>query len=177
MPEGHAVLLDREGRSVLRFQRVLAQRPERVWRALTDPGELQAWHPTPFRFEPTDGGAVTFIPTPGAPEMPPGRVLAYRPPGLLAYTWGDDRLQFTVEPQEQGSLLTLEHSFEDRLKAARDGAGWHLCLRALQASLDGRPVPGRADDGRVPRDWPQLNGEYQQRFGIAPEQATPPPPR
>ena len=48
MPDEHAVLPEREGRSVLRFERLLAHPRERVWRALTEREELEAWHPTPF---------------------------------------------------------------------------------------------------------------------------------
>jgi uncharacterized protein YndB with AHSA1/START domain len=175
MPDQHAVLLEREGRSVLRFERELAHDPERVWRALTEPQELEAWHPTPFRIAPEPGGAVEFIPSDDAPEMPQGRVLAYDPPSLLSYTWGEGELRFTVAPRERGCLLTLEHTFDDRFKAARDGAGWHLCLGALEARLDDRPAPAVAEGERLPGGWRELNGEYQQRFGIAPEQATPPP--
>ena len=44
MPDEHAVLLERNGRSVLRFERLLDHPRERVWRALTERGELEAWH-------------------------------------------------------------------------------------------------------------------------------------
>jgi uncharacterized protein YndB with AHSA1/START domain len=177
MPEQHAVLLERGGRPMLRFRRHLQHRPERVWSALTDRAELDGWHPTPFELEPRVGGAVRF-PAESGPAMAPGRVLSYDPPRLLAYTWGEDELRWTLEPSEEGCLLELEHVFDDRLKAARDGAGWHLCLLALRERLDGVSVP-RPDEGmaeqRLPDGWTELNGEYQQRFGISPEQATPVP--
>jgi uncharacterized protein YndB with AHSA1/START domain len=176
MPDEHAVLLEREGRAVLRFERLLGHDRERVWRALTDRDDLDAWHPTPFELEPAVGGSVTFHATKGAPEMPDGRVLAYEPPSLLAYSWGEDELRFELAVHEDGCLLTLEHTFEDRFKAARDGAGWHLCLGALSAALDGRAVPGLGEGERLPGGWQELNGDYQQRFGISPEQATPVPP-
>ena len=51
-----AILQDQEGRAVLRFERKLAHPPERVWRALTERGELTGWHPTPFEIEPEAGG-------------------------------------------------------------------------------------------------------------------------
>src|SRR5947209_3711923 len=69
------LLSDDEGRSVLRFERRLSHSPERVWRALTERPELTRWHPTPFSFEPSVGGEVTFHPEPGAPPMPAGEVL------------------------------------------------------------------------------------------------------
>jgi len=175
MSDEHAVLIERDGRSVLRFRRLLAQTPAAAWEALTRTEALRSWHPTPFRLEPRTGGAVEFLPGTEGGQMPPGRVLAYEPERLLAYTWGEDELRFTIEPRREGCLLTLEHAFADRLKAARDGAGWHLCLRALEAALQGRPVPGVEPGGRLPGGWPELNEEYQRRFGISPGQATPVP--
>jgi len=170
-----AVLQDEEGRAVLRFQRRLAHPPSRVWRALTATEELAGWHPTPFEFEPAVGGRVTYRTDLGGPSMPPGRVLEYDPPRAFAYTWGGDEVRFELQQQPEGCLLTLTHAFADRLKAARDAAGWDLCLLALASRLDGAPVPSRGKAQRIPEGWSELNREYDERFGIAPEQATPPP--
>jgi len=179
MPNQHALLsTDERGRSVLRFERVLSHSRERVWRALTERGELQGWHPTPFEMEPRVGGAIRYAPMEGVQDvLPTGRVLAYEPPELLAYTWAEDELRWSLQGHERGCLLMLEHSFEDRMKAARDGAGWHLCLIALQSGLDGAPAPKRGHGESLPDGWEELNGQYQERFGILPEHATPPPPR
>ena len=90
---------------------------------------------------------------------------------------GRGRAALELEERGDGCLLTLEHSFEDRFKAARDGAGWHLCLIALQEGLDGahRPQPGHGE--RLPGGWSELNDHYQRRFGISSAEATPPPER
>jgi uncharacterized protein YndB with AHSA1/START domain len=175
MPDDHAVLIERDGRHVLRFERLLDHPRERVWRALTEADELQAWHPTPFRLEPRSGGTVAFLPSPGVPEMGSGRVLACEKPSLLVHSWGEDELRWTLEQRGDGCLLALEHSFADRLKAARDGAGWHICLIALAARVDGREVPDRGSAQRLPGGWSELNAEYLQRFGITAEEATPIP--
>jgi uncharacterized protein YndB with AHSA1/START domain len=173
MPE-HAVLLERDGRSVLRFERELSQSRERVWRALTERDELQAWHPTPFELA---GDRVEFLPSPAAPDFGTGRLLAFEEPSLIAYEWGEDELRWTLSERGHGCLLTLEHSFGDRFKAARDGAGWHVCLIALGALLDGTAVPGKGSARELPGGWSELNADYQRRFGIAPEDATPVPDR
>jgi uncharacterized protein YndB with AHSA1/START domain len=175
MPDDHAVLLERDGRSVLRFERLLGHPRERVWRALTERDQLEAWHPTPFLFEPRPGGGVSFLPSPGVPEMGTGRVLACDEPSLLVHTWGEDELRWTLEERGGDCLLTLEHSFADRFKAARDGAGWHICLIALSARLDDREVPAKGGPERLPEGWSELNEEYLRRFGIARQQATPIP--
>ena len=40
-------------------------------------------------------------------------------------------------PDGDGCVLTLINRFDEIGKAARDAAGWHACLDALEASLDG----------------------------------------
>jgi hypothetical protein len=47
---------------------------------------------------------------------------------------------------------------------------------ALASDLDGRPEPPGGDPNE-PGPWDGLNAEYQARFGISPEEATPPPVR
>src|SRR5271166_926308 len=178
MPQAtYANLQDENGRSALRFERTLPYPAERVWQALTTHDELSAWHPTPFELERVAGGQIRFLATAGGPEMPPGRVLAYDPPHRLAYTWGDDELRFELRRHDGCCLLRLTHVFGDRLKAARDAAGWHLCLDALSSSLAGAPGARRGTQPRLPGGWSELNDEYQQRFGISAEEATPPPAR
>jgi uncharacterized protein YndB with AHSA1/START domain len=176
--DAHAVLEDHDGRSALRFERALAYTPERVWQALTRRDELLDWHPTPFQLQaspPTPGCQVRFIAAEGGPEIPDGELLAYDRPRALAYTWGEDELHWELRPDGGGCVLRLTHIFDDRFKAARDAAGWDLCLGALSSSLDAAPRPQRGSQPRLPQGWEALNREYQQRFGIVPEQATPPP--
>jgi uncharacterized protein YndB with AHSA1/START domain len=179
MPTGaHAVLQDHDGEHALVFERMLAHPPERVWRALVTPDGLADWHPTPFELDPGSpepGARIRYIRTEGAPEMPEGELLEYDPPRLLAHSWGEDRLRWELRAHDGGTALRLTHTFADRFKAARDGAGWHLCLQALSDSLEQLPRPRHGNEPRLPDDWSGLNQEYQRRFGIAPEQATPPP--
>jgi Activator of Hsp90 ATPase homolog 1-like protein len=107
--------------------------------------------------------------------MPDGEVTEWDPPRVLAHTWGEDRLRWELRPHDDGCLLILIQIFEDRMKAARDAAGWHLCLDVLAVALDGAPVDRSAHSERPPEDWKELNRAYEERFGILPEQATPPP--
>jgi hypothetical protein len=84
MPDEHAVLArDERGRSVLRFERLLSHPPEKVWRALTEQGALDAWHPTPFDLDPTVGGEVRYASNEGDRGLPAGRVL----PTSALYCW------------------------------------------------------------------------------------------
>ena len=172
---GSATLLEDGGRTCLRFERVLAHPREKVWRALTAASELAAWHPSPFEFEPRVGGRVTFNSELGGPEMPEGEVREYDPPTALAYTWGEDLLRWELAEHPDGCVLVLTHAFDDRFKAARDAAGWDLCLEALPAALEGHAPAEAARPRAIPEGWRELNAGYERRFGIAPERATPPP--
>lgn len=173
---GDAVLEDHQGRTVLRFERALPHPPERVWDALTEPDELRNWHPSPFELDPRVGGTVRFVPPQGGASGD-GVVIAYEPPRVLAYSWGEDELRWQIEPDGSGSRLVLTHTFDDRLKAARDAAGWDVCLAALERSLTGEDGAAPIGEAAISAGWAELNRGYQERFGIAPEDATPPPSR
>jgi uncharacterized protein YndB with AHSA1/START domain len=171
-----AVLQDQDGRAMLRFERVLPHPPEKVWRALTERDELASWHPSLPKFEPVAGGTVTYSPE-GGWQAPDGEVTEYDPPRVLGYTWGEDHLRWEVQPREDGCALVLVHTFDDRFKAARDAAGWQMCLDNLSRLLDGAQKPPGEEPGEVPPEWSALNRQYETLFGIPPEKATPPPGR
>lgn len=87
-------------------------------------------------------------------------------------------MRWELSEHEQGCLLVLMHTFDDRNKAARDAAGWHLCLNALSDSLSGQAherVEVVGEGGMIPPQWSDLNTAYQREFHISAQQATPPP--
>jgi uncharacterized protein YndB with AHSA1/START domain len=163
MPQPNGVLEEVNSRPALHFERFLPHSPERDWRTLTDPQKQVAWHPTPARFEPKPGGRVHFVEGGDVPDMPDGVVTDFEPRRVLGYTWGEkgagaDHLRWELRPHNCGCLLILVQSFEDRLKAARDGAGWHICHDALAVDLDGHK--GASDsDPQAASPWQELNGE------------------
>ncbi len=69
----------------------------------------------------------------------------------------------------EGTELTLLDTLDVRGKAARDGAGWHGCIDALQIELNG---DGGAPE--APGSWRVLQAHYAKSFG--PEAATIGPP-
>ena len=86
----------------------------------------------------------------------------------MELVWEDEeRLRLELVPDGDGCVLTLINVFDEIGKAARDAAGWHACLDALEASLDGVEVP--ADR------WGEVHPGYVERFG--PEAATLGPPK
>ena len=165
-------MLERAGeRWRLRFTRRLAHPPERVWRSLTEPGRLAASFPGRLIGDLTIVGApLRFEHEAGAYEPFDGEVLACVPPQLLEFRWGPDTIRFEVAPAGEGSTLTLIDTFAQLGKAARDGAGWHVCLERLEQALGGDTAPVAVAARRR-----QVDPDYIDRFG--PEGSTLGPPQ
>jgi uncharacterized protein YndB with AHSA1/START domain len=153
----------------LKFRRELRHPPAKVWKALTEPEQLDAWFPTTVIGDRTAGAPLRF--TFRGEDLPPfdGEMLAYEPCSLLEFRWGPDVLRFELEPVGLHTVLTLTDTFEELGKAARDGAGWHVCLDGLAEHLDGVAPPPDAD-----QRWQRVHPGYVEQFG--PEAATIGPP-
>ncbi len=134
--------VEHEGRPAVRFERRYPHPAERVWAAVSESDELARWFPSQVEVEPRAGGRITFS---GDPNMPPssGTVLAYDPPRRLAFTWGGDELHLTVEPDGAAACtLTLLNVLEAPDTAARNAAGWAVCLAELDKDLSDGSADG-----------------------------------
>ncbi len=152
---------------MLRFRRPLQHPPEKVWRALTEDGHLAAWFPTTIEGERRAGAPLRFSFRAGEAEPFDGEMLAFEPPSLLELRWADDVLRFELEPAGAGCVLQLSVTFPEHGKAARDGAGWHVCLERLETECDGTAAP--------PADrWRAVHARYVEALG--PEASTIGPP-
>ena len=156
-----ATLETGDGRSTLRFERVLAHPRARVWRAVTDPDELAQWFPSAVVYEPRVGAPMQFD-FGGAHDIDawPGEVLAWEPERVFAFAWGTDQLRFELaDTADGGTRLVFTHAFaHEPGKEARDAAGWEACLAAFGALLESRPKPG-------PDAWSGYAATYAERFG------------
>jgi uncharacterized protein YndB with AHSA1/START domain len=158
-----------DGRCRLRFVRTLAHPLDRVWRAITEPEHLAVWFPTTIEGARTAGAALRFtFPQNQAPPFD-GQVVAFEPTSLFEFQWGPDTIRVELEPSDRGTRLTLFDTLEERGKAARDAAGWHTCLDALAAALDGSTAARDAMNA-----WATVHPHYVEDFG--PEAATIGPP-
>ena len=152
-----------ENRPALRFERRLSHPVEVVWRAITSSEELVQWFPSRVEVDELRPGAeMTFrfenMPI-DAPSTMTGRVTEFDPPRVFEFFWGEDHLRFELEPaagSEDTCLLRLTVLLDSREKAARDAAGWHVCLDRLSQCLAGRDAGGR-------EGWRGLYEEYQRR--------------
>jgi uncharacterized protein YndB with AHSA1/START domain len=130
-----------EGRPAVRFQRTYAHPIERVWDAVATPEGLKHWFPSAVEIEPRSGGQVAFS---GDPLAGPatGTVLVFDPPEHLAFTWSNDELHFDLERLgDTHCRLTLVNVLEAADTAARNAAGWSVCL----GEFDKHIADGRAD--------------------------------
>ncbi|HWF53263.1 MAG TPA: SRPBCC domain-containing protein [Solirubrobacteraceae bacterium] len=155
----------------LRYERRLQHAPELVWRALTEDEHLDAWFPTTIEGERATGAPLRFA-FPAELSVPPmeGRVLTFDPPRLLEFVWGPDTLRFELHADGRATRLVFTVTLEAIGKAARDGAGWHVCLENLVLDLNGE-AHRAGQDGR----WRQVHPAYVAGFG--PDAATDGPPQ
>lgn len=149
----------------LRFTRHLAHAPGKVWRAVIEAEHRDAWFPQRIVGEWRVGAPLTFTSEFGDFD---GEVTAFEPGTLVEFRWGTDLIRIEVSPDAGGTLLVLSDTFGEQGKAARDAAGWHVCLDALEASLDEQPVAGTRER------WQQVHPEYVERFGPAAATIGPP---
>jgi len=156
--------------------------PERVFRAITEPGEIVRWWGSDQLYRTTNhvadlrpGGAWRSEGkgADGTPFAVEGEFILVEPPHRLSMSWkpGWDggnvtTVTFLLEPTEQGTRLTLRHEgFVERATSCRDHAdGWQRVLGWLagyaspNADMAGmkyfltRLVPPRPDFPRTMSD-------------------------
>ena len=136
-----------EGKPAVRFERVYPHPVERVWRSITVPEEMASWFPSTVEVDLRERGAMHFTFDPNLAEPMDGRVVELDPPKVFAFLWGKDLLRLELAPEGDGTRLTLIQTLEAD-EAARNAAGWHVCLDKL---------------GGDESDWEPLYEEYRRR--------------
>ena len=137
-----------EGKPAVRFERVYPHAVDRVWRMVTVPEELAAWFPSTVELDLREGGAMRFTVPDREVEPRAGRVVELDPPRLFAFLWGSDLLRLELAAEGDGTRLTLLQTLGSEDEAARNAAGWHVCLDRL---------------GGEESDWEPLYAEYERR--------------
>lgn len=135
-----------DGRPVLRFERQLAHPPEKVWKAVTDPAEMEYWFPASISTELRVGAPMRFSFAGHNPDVgagyEEGEVLEFDPPRVYAFRWTDSVLRFEVIPDGDGTRLLFSQTlggvgtWGDRQSTARNAAGWDVCLAIFATRLD-----------------------------------------
>jgi uncharacterized protein YndB with AHSA1/START domain len=154
----------------LRFTRRLAHAPEKVWRAITEPEHLKAWFPDEIEGTFERGGMMRFVSAYRPNSRFEGEVIEFDPPSVLEFRWDtNETLRFEIRPDGDGSVLTFLDTFDELGKAARDAAGWHVCLDVLTYDLDGKTPPWDAG-----ARWNEVHDGYVERLGPAASEIGPP---
>jgi uncharacterized protein YndB with AHSA1/START domain len=150
------------GMSILRYERHLAHPQQKVWRALTEDADLAAWFPTTIEGARREGASLHFAFRHGEGDPFDGEMFAFVPPSLMEFRWADDVLRFELESESRGSgcVLRLTVTFPEYSKAARDAAGWHVCLEQFVAACDGTALPWLPSER-----WRVVHRGYVERLG------------
>jgi uncharacterized protein YndB with AHSA1/START domain len=140
---------------------------EKVWAALTTPERLAAWMGVEWLGEagPLRVGAPFDYRFANTDLESRGRVLALEPPRLLEHSWFENIppaaiVRWAVEPDGEGSILTLTHSAGPPEDGPRTAAGWTQLLEALAVSLG---EPDAAAGGGMDA-WRRRRDEYAAAF-------------
>ncbi|HEY2638024.1 MAG TPA: SRPBCC domain-containing protein [Solirubrobacteraceae bacterium] len=166
--DGTAAELE-DGRLRLRFERRLAHPRDRVWRALTEPGELAGWLAV-AQLDLRPGGAVELRWQNAGRHIGRGTVTELDPPRLLAYELDvHGHVRWELLAEGDGCLLTL--TVDAALgpdDAPKRLAGWHTHLGHLEALLGGAAVDWpRWDDEHRPA-WQERHDRYAARLAAEP---------
>jgi uncharacterized protein YndB with AHSA1/START domain len=137
-----------DGKPAVRFERVYPHPVEHVWRSVTEPAELARWFPTTVEVDLREGGAMAFTFPEGEMEPMDGSVVELDPPHRFAFLWGSELLRFELAAEGEGCRLTLTHVISSADEAARNAAGWHVCLDKL---------------GGAETEWEPYYEEYRRR--------------
>ncbi|OYO24257.1 hypothetical protein CGZ93_03870 [Enemella dayhoffiae] len=148
----------------LTMERDLAHPAERVWTMITDPTQLHRWSPVVPNRALDSVGPATSREVAGAAEED-AEVLQVDQPRLLVHRWGPHQLRWTLEPTDGGCLLRLEHTFGERPEAPSYGAGWHVCLGALEAALEHAEIDRAVGPAAKDYGWQRLHDAYADQFG------------
>jgi uncharacterized protein YndB with AHSA1/START domain len=146
-----------DGRPALRFERHLAYPVERVWRAVSEPAELERWFPAAADWTPAAGETFEAA---GAT----GQVTEVDAPHRLAWTFNGELYSFDLTTQEGGCRLVFIHVFDDRTLAAQTATGWESYLSRLEPHLAG----GFLSEEQAHEPWEEIHERYAERFGIDP---------
>lgn len=135
------------------FERNLTHSPINVWNMLNDNSRLKQWFEELQIGKSGKGGHLLFDMGDGAVEEL--RITDYEEGRILAFEWWEDHVRFEVEDKNGGSLLRLVETIQRITpQTAKDLAGWHVCLDAIESILDGEKLDRDAE-------WKQWYEEYK----------------
>lgn len=135
------------------FVRKFAQSTEEVWAMLTENPKLQQWFSELTIEDLRKGGAIKF--DMGNGEYENMAILDYEDGKKLAFEWGEDEVRFGLSSENGETRLELVETITKIIPhTAKDLAGWHVCLDAIEALLEGKEIARE-------EEWNKEYPEYQ----------------
>lgn len=131
---------DEKGEKVLRFEREFRHPPEKLWKALVEPSELQGWFPCQIEGERKVGATIRFVFEGEDESSGEGTITEFDPPHRFAYNWGRELLRWELKPIAGGTKLLFTSHLDPEYPTDGTAAGWHVCLDLLEAQVDGEVV-------------------------------------
>jgi uncharacterized protein YndB with AHSA1/START domain len=154
----HGTYLELDGRPAVRFERQYPHPIERVWSSISTTEGLGHWFPATVTIDLRVGGEVLFGGDPHTDDHA-GTVLACDPPHRLAFTWGGDEVHLELEELGRtGCRVVLVNVLERRDAAARNAAGWSVCLAELDRYQAGGVAAGPHSASALP--WQPFYESY-----------------
>jgi uncharacterized protein YndB with AHSA1/START domain len=156
---------EEEGRWVLRFERRLRHRRQKVWAAITESEHLAHWLPCDIVGERRAGAAVELPFWPAHVERygldtPTlhGTITVWDPPSVFEWSWDTDLLRWELEDVPEGTLLRFTTWLGPQpYGTASTAAGYHVCLDNLVELLDTGTAPPLIDADTA--RWERRYGE------------------
>jgi uncharacterized protein YndB with AHSA1/START domain len=137
-----------------------------VWRALTEPEQLDLWAPFTADRNLSSVGPATLTMIDGdTRDQMRVTVTVAQAPHRLEYTWGTDVLFWHLEPTDTGTRLTLRHTVQSEDWLSKVAAGWHICLDVADELLAGRRLGAIRGQEALRYGWDELNDSYASRLG------------
>ena len=134
---------------ILRREVWIAARPEFVYEFLTKPEKMTSWMGIEADVEAKKGGIYRVNVT--GEDIASGEFVEVTPHQRLIYSWGweggdlppgSSTVEITLTPQNDGTLLRLNHSGLPADSVAAHGEGWeHYLQRLAVAAAGGNPGP------------------------------------
>lgn len=139
---------------VVRREVVLAAPPDVVFPYFTDPALLCRWIGLSADLEPAPGGRFRFEVAPG--QWCEGEYVELDPPRRVVLTWGwrepalavppgSSRVEVSLAPVPEGTLLRLVHLLPGSDAALLHDDGWTTFLGRLRGVLAGDDVGGQPE--------------------------------
>lgn len=128
---------------------------DELWQSLTDPERLAQWSPVvPDRPLTSVGPALSRE----QPDQDPVAcdVIAIAGTHALTHAWGDERLNWLIEP----ARLVLQMHLSSPDRAPLFVAGWQVCLAVLDAQLSGVPQDRLVGMDAMDHGWEDLRRRY-----------------